>query len=576
MRNKEIADLLNKIADLLEIKGESPYRIRAYREAARHIEAMAEDITAIAERGRLQNIPGVGESIAAKIAEYLKTGQLAYYEELKSQVIPGLAELLTVPGLGPRRAQAIYENLGITSVAQLAEAARQHKLSKIPGIREKTEDRILREIERLQERTHRLLLGVALPAAEEVAGLLERYLAVERIDPAGSIRRMKETIGDIDILVASTRPTEVMDAFVSLPMVKEVLARGPTKSSILTRSNLQIDLRVIKPAEYGSALQYFTGSKEHNIALREIAIRKGLKLSEYGIFDTRTGKRLGGESEEEIYRIMGLQWIPPELRENRGEIEAAAEGRLPKLIEIGDLRGDLHVHTNWSDGTDSLKTMVEAARELGYEYMAITDHSISLSVARGLSLEAIVEQGRLIDRLNQKYAPFRILRGTEVNIRGDGTLDYADAVLRSFDVVTASIHTGFGQFREKITDRIIRAIRNPNVDVLNHPRGRLLDKRPGYGVDLEAVIKVAVETGTALEINSQPDRLDIDDVWARRAKEMGAILVIDSDAHNKDQLRFVKYGVGTARRGWLEKKDVLNTLSLDRLLRRLHPGRAAA
>lgn len=487
-----------------------------------------------------------------------------------------MAQLLEVPGLGPRRAETIYRELGITTIPQLADSARQHRLCKLPGIREKTEQKILREIERLQQRTRRLLLGVALPAAEEVVNLLKGHPAVERIDPAGSIRRMKETIGDIDILVASTRPLAVMDAFTTLPIVKEVLAKGPTKSSILTRANLQIDVRVIKPEEYGSALQYFTGSKEHNIALRELAIRKGLKLSEYGIFDDRTGKRLAGETEQEVYHVLGLQWIPPELRENRGEIEAAAEGRLPKVVELRDIRGDLHVHTDMSDGTDPLEVMVEAARRHGYEYVAITDHSIGLGVAGGLSLDVIAEQKRIIDKLNHKYAPFRILHGIEVNIRGDGTLDYDDEVLRHFDIVTASIHSGFGQPRERMTERIIKAIRNPNVDVLNHPRGRLIDKRAGYEVDLDAVIKVAAEEGVSLEINSQPDRLDLDDVWSRRAKEMGVTLTIDSDAHNKDQLGLLRYGVATARRGWLEKSDVLNTLPLDKLLQQLHPARRAA
>ncbi|MDA8189012.1 MAG: DNA polymerase/3'-5' exonuclease PolX, partial [Dehalococcoidales bacterium] len=576
MGNRDVADLLENIANLLEIRGENPYRVRAYREAGRHIANMAEDINKVAEAGRLQDIPGVGESIANKIREFLTTGRLAYYEDLKRQVAPGVSQLLEVPGLGPRKAQEINRALGITSIAELEKAAREHKLSKLPGIREKTEQKILREIERLQQRTRRILLGVALPAAEEVVNLLKVHPQVQRIDPAGSIRRMKETIGDIDVLVASTKPVEVMDALCSLRIVKEVLAKGTTKSSILTRANLQIDVRVIHPDEYGSALQYFTGSKDHNIALRDIAIRKGLKLNEYGIFDVKTGRRLGGETEEQVYHILGLRWMPPELRENRGEIEAAAKGKLPKLIEIGDIRGDLHVHTDWSDGTDSLDDMVEAALERGYEYVAITDHSIGLGVARGLSVERIREQRRIVDQLNRKYAPFMILHGIEVNIRGDGTLDYDDEVLAEFDIVTASIHSGFGQPREKITARIIRAMQNPNVDAFNHPRGRLIGKREGYAVDLEAVIREGAKRGVAIEINSQPDRMDLDDVWARRAKELGATLVIDTDSHSKGQLDFIRYGVAVARRGWLERSDVLNALSLKDLLKRLHPARMAA
>ena len=576
MRNSEVAQLLENVASLLEIREENPFRIRAYHEAARHIESMAEDIAKLHQEGRLREIPGVGESLAAKIDEYMRTGSLRYYEELKEQIAPGLGQLLEVPGVGPRRAKMIHEHLGITTIEQLRKAAEEHKLRTLPGIREKTEEKILREVQRLQERTRRLLLGVALPAAEQVVGMLKGHTAVQRIDPAGSIRRMKETIGDIDILAASHRPREVMAAFTSLPIVKEILLKGPTKSSVLVEGNLQIDLRVIKPDEYGAALQYFTGSKAHNIALRELAIRKGLKLSEYGVFDDRTGRRMGGASEGEVYRILGLEWIPPELREDHGEIEAALKGQLPKLIEEKDIRGDLHVHSDWSDGVDSLEAMIQAAQQRGYEYVAITDHSVGLGVAKGLTVERVREQWRLIDQLNVRYAPFRVLRGIEVNIRADGTLDYDDEVLRGFDIVTASVHSGFDQPREKMTARILRAIRNPVVHVFNHPRGRLLGKRAEYAVDLEAVIRSAAEGGTALEINSQPDRLDLDDVWARRAKQLRAKLVIDTDAHSANHLRFIRYGIATARRGWIEKPDVLNTLRLDRLLQRLHPARKAA
>ncbi|MBI4320267.1 MAG: DNA polymerase/3'-5' exonuclease PolX [Chloroflexi bacterium] len=576
MRNKEIAELLESIANLLELKGESIFRIRAYREAARRIESLPEDIAKVQEEGRLESIPGVGESIAAKIDEYLRAGHLRYLEELQGQVAPGLAELLQVPGIGPRRALTIFSNLGVSSIADLKRAAREHRLCKLPGVQEKSEQKILREIERLQQRSRRLLLGVALPAAEEVIRLLKTNSAVERIDPAGSIRRLKETIGDIDILVASNRPREVMDAFISLPIVKEVLAKGTTKSSILTKGNLQMDLRVIKPEEYGSALQYFTGSKEHNIALRELAIRKRLKLSEYGLFDERTGKRVAGETEEEVYRVLGLLWIPPELRESRGEIEAAMRGQLPKLLELRDIKGDLHTHTDWSDGVRTAEEMVRAAVRRGYQYIAITDHSSGLGVAHGLSPERILEQRRLIDRLNVEYAPFRVMHGIEVNIRGDGTLDYGDDILREFDIVTASIHGGFEQPIEKMTERIVKAIRHRYVDVLNHPRGRLIGKRAGYAVDLEAVLKAAAQAGTAVEINSQPDRMDLDDVWARRAKELGVRLVIDTDAHDTSHFEFMRYGVAVARRAGLEKGDVLNTLSLEQILPRLHRTARAA
>lgn len=576
IRNKEVAQLLERIANLLEVKGENPFRVRAYREAARHIESMAEDIAKLHEEGRLREIAGVGESLATKIEEYLRSGRLGYYEELKEQVAPGLSELLDVPGLGPRRAQMIHGQLGITTLAELESAAALHKLRTVPGIREKIEEKILREVRRVQQRTRRMLLGVALPAAEQVVEMLKENPAVQRTDPAGSIRRRQETIGDVDILVAAERPREVMDAFVALPIAKEVLLKGPTKSSILTHGNLQIDLRVIKPDEYGAALQYFTGSKAHNIALRGLAMNKGLKLSEYGIFDERTGQRLGGTTEDEIYHILGMPWIPPELREDRGEIEAALRRQLPKLIIEKDIRGDLHVHSDWSDGTDPLEVMVVAARARGYEYVAITDHSVSLGVAHGLTVERVRAQRRVIDQLNARYAPFRVLQGIEVNIRGDGTLDYDDEVLRSFDIVTASIHSAFGQPLAQMTERILKAIRHPFVDTFNHPQGGLIGKRPGYAVDLEAVIRTAAEVGTALEINSQPERLDLDAVWARRAKELGATLVINSDAHSTDQLRFMRYGVAIARRAWIEPPNVLNTLPLEELLQRLHPARRAA
>ena len=575
-RNQEIARLLDDIAVLLELQGDSPYRVGAYREAARRIENMPEDIEALWQEGRLREIPGVGESIAAKIDEYLSTGQLRYYEYLKREVKPGVASLLSVPGLGPRRARLIYDRLGVTNIEELAEAARQHQLRTLPGLGARSEENILREIHRLQQRTSRMLLGVALPVAEHVVQMLRGHPAIQRASPAGSIRRMRETIGDIDILIASSRPREAMEAFTTLPIVKEVLAVGGTKASILTREELQIDARVVDPANWGAALQYFTGSKSHNIALRELAISEGYKVNEYGVFRDSTGERVGGEREEDVYRILGLSMIPPELRENRGEIEAARFGRLPKLVERNDIKGDLHVHTDWSDGSASLPQMVEAARALGYQYLAITDHSGSLGIAHGLLPERLREQRRQIDRLNESVAPFRILAGSEVDIRADGTLNFDDRVLADLEIVTASVHSAFGQSRERMTQRIVRALRNPHVDVLNHPMGRLLNKREGYDVDLEIVLRAAAETGTIIEINSSPERLDLDDVWARRAKELGVTLVINTDAHSPQTLANMRYGVAVARRGWLEAANVLNTLPVAALLRRLRTRRRAA
>lgn len=566
MRNRDVAALLDEIADVLEIKGDSPFRVGAYREAARRIENLTSDINDIARENHLDDIPGVGESIAAKVKEYLETGVSPYLEEIRQEVPRGLAELLLVPGIGPKKAKKLYDELGIRGLTDLEAAVEQQKIRKLPGMGEKTEQNILREMEVLKQRTQRLLLGVALPAAEQVVDLMKNSPAVLRIDPAGSIRRRKETIGDIDILAASQEAMTVMDAFTTLAIVKRILAKGPTKSSVITHDNLQIDLRVVAPDSYGSALQYFTGSKSHNITLREIAIRKGLKLSEYGLFREPSNEIIAGDTEEGVYNALGLDWIPPELRENQGEIEAAARHRLPQLVELKDILGDLHAHTNWSDGGESLEMMARGAMAKGYQYLAITDHSRSLGIAHGLSIERVFEQRRQIDDLNKKLHPFRLLAGTEVDIRIDGTIDFPDEILRQFDLVTASVHSGFHQSRELITRRIVQAINNPYVHILNHPSGRLIERREAYDVDMEAVLKAAAETGTALEVNSSPDRLDLSDVWVRRAIDLGITLAISTDAHGTPQLDFMRYGVATARRGWAEMNNILNTLELADLL----------
>ncbi len=564
-RNEEVALLLDNIAELLMLKNENPYRIRAYTTAAQNIRALSEDIEEIARQGRLDDIPGVGKALAAKIREYLETGRLRYYEQLKQEVPIAAVDLLEVPGIGPARAHTLYVSLGITTIPELLEAAQQHKLRDLPGFGPKVEERIAREAARLAQRTRRLLLGVALPIAEEVVALLRSHPALEAIEPAGSLRRMKETIGDIDILVASRQPEAVTEAFTHLPIVREVLATGATRPSILTRDGLQVDLRIVAPDDWGSALQYFTGSKDHNIALRGLAQERGWKLSEYGLFG-RDGRRLAGRTEEEIYHALGLDWIPPELRENRGEIEAAREHRLPRLVELTQIRGDLHVHTDWSDGHDPPERLVEAAISRGYQYIAFADHSQSLGVARGLSPEQVRRQHQLIEELNQRYAPFRILHGAEVNILPDGTLDYPEEVLELFDIVTASVHSAFDLPRERMTARVLRAIQHPAVDILGHPTGRLLPSRPPYEIDLEPVLKAAAEHGVAVEINGQPDRLDLDDIWSRRAIDLGAILATNSDAHSIRQLENMRYAVATARRGWVEAQHVINSKELTDVL----------
>lgn len=569
MKNADVARFLEEIADLLEMKGETPFKVRAYRDAARRIEGLRENVATLVEENRLTEIRGIGPSIAAKISEFVKTGRSSYLEDLAREFPKGMAELLEIPGVGAKKARLFYEKLGISTVEQLEEAARSHRLMQLPGIQEKTEQNVLQGIQRLKQVKGRMLLGTALPAAEEIIRELRTHPAAEQVEVGGSIRRMKETIGDIDILAASDKPEEVINAFVSLSPVKSVLAKGSTKASVLTEANLQIDLRVVSPDQWGAALQYFTGSKDHNIQLRTIAENRGLRINEYGVFRTDTNERIAGSTEEEVYRTLGMEWIPPEIRESSGEIEAAMENRLPHLVEVGDIRGDMHAHTNWSDGSDTIEAMAEAARALGYEYLTISDHSVSMTFIKGLTIERIREQRRIIDRLNEHFEGFRLLHGIEVNIRSDGTLDYPDEILAEFDVVTASIHGGLGQSREQITQRMLSAIHNPHVDILGHPSGRLINKRDPSEFDAEAVFTAAAETGTALEVNAQPDRLDLRDADVRTAIESGATIAIDSDAHSTAQLELIRYGVATARRGWAEAKHVLNALPLDKLMERL-------
>lgn len=566
--NNNVAKMLEEIADLLEVKGESTFRVRAYRDGARSVESLDEDIGEMVWSGRnLCDIPGIGESIASKIKEFIQTGHLGYLDDLAAEVSPGLAELLSVPGMGPKKARLFHDALGISSIDELEQAAKDHRLSTLPKIGKKTEENILDAIERMRARPGRTPLGIALPGAlpflEAVMGLRE----VRDASLAGSLRRKAETIGDLDLLASSDEPEKVIGAFTEFPMVKSVLGHGPTKSSIVTKDNLQVDLRVIKPHEWGAGLQYFTGSKAHNIHLRTIAEGMGLKVNEYGIFRVSDNERVAGETEESMYRALGMEMMPPEIREDRGEIEAALEGRLPHLVQRSDIRGDLHVHTDWSDAADAPGAMVEAAIELGYEYIAISDHSVSMGFVHGLTVDRIREQRALIDDLNRKYPKIHVFQGIEVNIRGDGTLDYDDDVLSQFDVVTASIHSGMGMTMDRMTERIIRAIRNPHVDIVGHPTGRLIDRRDPYQVNLEALFRVAAETGTAMEINAQPDRLDLKDSDARRARDLGVMLVINSDAHSTDQYAVMEYGIATARRGWIEPMDLINTMRLDDLVR---------
>ncbi len=564
MKNQEIVKIFNDIADILEIKGENPFRIRAYRRAAQNIEGLTKDVSEITKE-ELMEVPGIGKDLAGKIAEYIKTGMMRAYEDLKKEVPEGLSQLLSVPSLGPKTAKLLFEKLNVRDVETLERYAREHRLSSLPGIREKTEENILRGIEMLKRGKERQPLGRILPLANDILEHLKKRAPVKRLSIAGSIRRWKDTIKDIDILATSENPKEVMKTFVNLPHVREILMQGPTKSSVVIRDGVQVDLRVVEEDSFGAALAYFTGSKAHNIRLREMAVRLGLKINEYGIFREKDDKKLGGKEERDVYKILGLPYIPPELREDLGEIEAALSRRLPKLVELKDIRGDFHVHSRWSDGSHDFEELVEEARKRGYEYIAITDHSKGLSIARGLTAERLMEEKKKIDALNKKLKDFRLLSGIEVDVRSSGQLDLPDEVLKKLDVVVASIHSGFKQTRGQITKRLVSAMKNPFVSIIAHPTGRLIGERDSYDVDMEEFLKVAKETGKAIEINAYPLRLDLNDVYARMAKEKGIPLALGTDTHVINHFEYMSYGVSIARRGWLEKDDILNTLSYDSL-----------
>ena len=568
MKNQEIVRIFNDIADLLEIKGENPFRIRAYRRAALNIESLSTDI-ALTPKDELMEIPGIGQDLAGKILEYIQTGKMQAYEDLKKEVPEGLSGLLSVPSLGPKTAKLLFEKLQVKDLDDLARLAREHKLIGLPGIKEKTEENIIKGIEMLKRGMERQPLGKVLPIAKDIVGYLETHATVDQIKIAGSIRRWKDTVKDIDILATSRDPKAVMNAFVHLPSVQDILMHGPTKSSVIIHEGLQVDLRVVEEDSFGAALAYFTGSKAHNIRLREMAVKAGLKINEYGIFREKDDKKLGGKREEDVYRILGLPFIAPELREDLGEIEAAIEGRLPRLIDSSDIRGDLHVHTRRSDGSHDFDELIREAKKRGYEYIAITDHSKGLGIARGLSEERLLEEKAEIEALNKKLKGFKLLAGVEVDIRSDGRMDFTDEILRQMDIVVASIHSGFRQSREQLTRRLTSAMRNPCVSIIAHPTGRLIGERDPYDVDMHEVLKVAKETGTAIEINAYPLRLDLNDAYAKMAKEMGVRLVISTDTHITNQFDFMEYGVAIARRGWLEKRDVLNTMDYHSLLKAL-------
>lgn len=587
MKNHEVAELLNDIADVLEIKGELIFKIRAYRKAALVIGGLSEDIDDINKEGKLEDIPSVGEGIAKKIKEFLETGHSKSFENLKKQTPVDIEELGKVEGLGPKTILKLYKELKVKNLKDLEKAAKKGKIQKIEGLGPTVEKNILKGIDFAKTAGKRQLLGYTLITAEEIKEKLAELKEVNKVEVAGSLRRRKETIGDVDILVSSKKPGNVMDFFTSIRDIDRVLAKGPTKSAIQMDDGLQIDLRIIDDNKFGSALLYFTGSKEHNIVLRKIAIKKRMKLSEYGVFDTRknpkrifgaqkiakqffrekSNKLLASKTEKECYKKLGLPYIEPEIRENEGEIEAALKGKLPKLIGYNDIKGDLQMHTKWSDGSNTIEEMALAAKNLGHEYICLTDHTGNLKIANALDEKRILKQGKEISIVNKEINNFNILHGVEVNIKADGNLDMKNSILEKLDIVVASIHSGFKNSKEQITKRIIKAMENENVDIIAHPTGRLINKRPAYDMDFEEIFDKAKQTKTLMEINSFPDRLDLKDVNVRAAIKAGVKLVISTDAHNTDHLQFIRLGIATARRGWAEKKDVMNTKSLKEFLK---------
>ena len=566
MKNSEITKVFQDIADLLELKGENQFKIRAYQKAARAIEHLPAEAEQLATEERLREIPGVGEAIAKKITELVTTGRLDYYEKLKAEFPEGISTLLDIPGVGPKTAMLLSSELGISSVDELETAILGGEVARLYRMGDKTAENILRQIQAMRRKDQRIPIGEALPVVDEILARLKEIAGLKNLVPAGSLRRFRETIGDIDLMGTADNAPEIIQTFTSLPTVKEVLASGTTKASVVVPGGLQVDLRIVEHDSFGSLLQYFTGSKQHNINLRERAHRQGLKLSEYGITDLATEKLEKFATEEAFYERQGLQLIPPEIREGTEEIERAEQGTMPRLVELSDIKGDLHAHTDWSDGHDSIETMVLAAKALGYEYLAIADHSAGRGIAHGLDNERLRQQISAIRELNRRISGIRIFSSLEVDIRADGSLDMPDALLSELDIVTAAVHSGLNQGQEQMTRRIISAIENPNVDVLAHPTCRLLPDREAVAVDMEAIFRAAARTNTMLEINAMPSRLDLKDIHIYRARELGVKLVINTDAHSAEHLGFMRFGVGIARRGWCQAQDILNTRPLGELI----------
>ena len=559
MENIEIAKTFDEVADLLEIQGANPFRVRAYRNAARTIGTLGTAVQSMLERDgkALEELPGIGADLAGKIVSLCRTGRLPLLAQLTRKIPESLVALLRIPGVGPKRAKLIYTKLGVKTLSQLEKAARAGRVSELRGMGPALERTILRGIEQDRTRSTRVPLAEAEAYIRPLVDILREMPEVEQLDVAGSFRRRSETVGDVDVVVASSDPAAVAGRFLSYPDVKQVLARGDTKCSVVLRSGLQVDLRIVPAASYGSALHYFTGSKAHNIAIRLLGVKRHLKINEYGVFRGR--RQIGGRTEAEVFRAVGLPWIPPELREQRGEIEAARAGELPSLVEIGDIRGDLQMHTDATDGRNTLAEMVAACEARGYEYIAITDHTKAVRVAGGLTKAGFAKQSRAIDAIRQRASKLVVLKGAEVDILDDGSLDLDDEALFDLDVVVGSVHSRFNISKAEMTKRIVRALQHPKVHILGHPTGRLLGRREPYPLDMTEVVKAARDYGVLLEVNAQPDRLDLSDLHIRMAKQAGVKLVISTDAHRVQELDCMRYGVDQARRGWCEAMDVANT-----------------
>ncbi len=563
MENSEVARILKNISILLEMD-DVPFKPRAYEKAALTVEALEGDVEDIYRSGglkALKQIPGVGESIAEKIEELVKTGKLEYYEDLREKAPVDLESLSRIEGMGPKKIKVLWQKLGITNIDDLEKAALAHKISGLPGFKKKTEENILRGIEFAKKGKGRFNLGLTLPLIRQIEKRLQDFPEVKRVVAAGSVRRMKETIGDVDYLVVSDKPNDVSEFFVSIPEVIQVIEKGKTKSAVKLSLGLNADVRILPDESFGAALQYFTGNKDHNIALRRIAQDKGWKLSEYGIF--YKGKQIAGKTEEEVYEKLGLRWIPPELRENTGEIEASKKGQLPNLISYNDLKGDLQVHSNWTDGKNSILEMAEQAKKNGLEYIVISDHTKYLAMTGGLDERGLLKQKKEIDRVNKKMKDFTVLQGAEINILKDGELDVADNALKSLDVASAAVHSHFNMPKDEMTNRVLKAVRNPNVDIICHPTTRQIQRRDPIHLDMDKMIETAKDSGTILDVDSHPDRLDLRDEHIKKTVQAGAKLGISSDAHSIVHMNYLELGIAQARRGWATAEDIVNTRHVD-------------